>query len=199
MAQRDQFIRDLYAILFSFIVETANHKICSATAQDAVPAIEIIVFDQPGFQFRGPITTGSKMLMGLPLSFLHMDKARLTNFVSTLWTNLCSPTHYDAVGYNGHITGDGIFLLPIPTMDNMPCVELFRGASLSERAFRKPAGLLGVMAKACSSYKSDKAGDKRAEDMLQDFISKLKAYPSFVASPSQVNLFAINPGNSRTM
>jgi len=93
--------------------------------------------------------------------------------------------------------GDGIILPPVPTMDNTPCVELLRGAPLSEHASCKPGGLLGIMAKACTSYKSGKAGEKKAEDMLQDLISKFGAHPSFVASPSQAgtserNLFGIN-------
>ena len=202
MAQRDLFMRDLYAILFSFVVETANHKLCPPATQDTVPATQIVVLDQPGFQTRGPTTTGSMMLTGAtPLVSAYGQNGFdefCINFADELVQSyILRHTFDDAVGYNGHITGDGIILPPIPTMDNTPCVELLRGAPLSERASRKPGGLLGVMAKACTSYKSGKAGDKKAEDMLQDFISKFGVHPSFVTSPSQAgaserNLFGIN-------
>jgi len=195
--------RDLYAILFLFIMETANHKICPPASQDTIPtAMQIVVLDQPGFQMRGPTTTGSMMLTGTaPLisAYGHngFDKFCI-NFADELVESyILHHTFNNAVGYNGHITGDGIILPPVLTMDNTPCVELLCSALLSEHASRKLGGLLGVMAKACTSYKSGKAGEKKAEDMLQDLISKFRAHPLFVASPSQAgmserNLFGIN-------
>ena len=54
-AQRDQCVRDLYSILFAFIIETANH-------------IDLSLLDQPGFQTRGPSGTTSMSLSGtMPL------------------------------------------------------------------------------------------------------------------------------------
>ena len=55
--------RDLYAIPSSFIVETANHKIRSATAQDTIPTTQIIVVDQHGFQTRGPTELGQSYIL----------------------------------------------------------------------------------------------------------------------------------------
>jgi chitin synthase len=106
-------------------------------------------------------------------------------------------TFEDRVGYNSEMTADGITLPSIATMDNGACVELLRGAQLSERAQRKPGGMLGIMNKACSSYKSGKGGDHRNEDALQELISKFGVHASFVASPSQGGaadrkLFGIN-------
>jgi chitin synthase len=49
-------------------------------------------------------------------------------------------------------------------VDNSACVELLRGAQLSEKVSRKPGGILGVMNKASSSYK---AGDQKDDDMLK--------------------------------
>jgi len=169
--------RDLYAILFLFIVETANHKICPPTLQDTIPAAMQIVMLDPGFQTRGPTMMGSMMLTGtapLVSAYGHngFDEFCI-NFVDELVQSyILRHTFNDAVRYNGHITGDGIILPPVPTMDNTPCVELLRSAPLSKCASHKPGGLLGVMAKACTSYKSGKAGEKKAEDMLQDLISK---------------------------
>ena len=44
--QRDQFARDLYAILFAFVVETANHEV-SPNPQDPPPHSQIALLDQP--------------------------------------------------------------------------------------------------------------------------------------------------------
>src|SRR6266436_8344911 len=103
----------------------------------------------------------------------------------------------DAVGYNSHMIGDGVSLPTIQTLDNSACVELLRGAQLSEKVSRKPGGILGVMSKASSSYKSGKAGDKKDDDMLQDLVAKFGVHASFMASPNvggtaDRNLFGIN-------
>lgn len=82
-------------------------------------------------------------------------------------------------------------------MDNAACIELLRGAQLSERASRKPGGMIGVMSKAASNYKSGKSGDHRNEEMLQDLNAQFGVHGSFVSSPSvggaqDRHLFGIN-------
>ena len=77
-----------------------------------------------------------------------------------------------------------IILPSIPTMDNTPCVELLHGASLDEHVSHKPGGLLSVMTKAYSSYKSSKAGDKKSEYMLQEIVFKFDVHLFFIASHS---------------
>ncbi|KAI6101709.1 glycosyltransferase family 2 protein [Pisolithus croceorrhizus] len=187
MVQRDQFMRDLYAILFAYVVETANHRICPCRS---------------GFQTREPAATGSMMLTGnAPLVSAFgqngFDEFSI-NFTNELvHSYMLRHTFEDAVGYNGHITSDGVSLPPIVTVDNSACVELLRGAQISQWAAGKPDGLLGIMNKTCSAYKSGKTGDKKAEDMLQDFVATFGVHTSFIASPSQAgaserNLFGVN-------
>jgi len=53
--QRDQCVRDLYAILVAYVVETINYHL--APAKEDPPSPQIILFDQPGFQTRGPTGT----------------------------------------------------------------------------------------------------------------------------------------------
>ena len=200
-AQRDQFMRDLYAILFAYVVETANHKVSSVN-REALPAAQIVIFDQPGFQSRGPTATGSMSFTGAaPLISAYGQNGFnefCINFADEVMQSyMLRNTFDDRIGYNSHITGDGIPLPSISTMDNSACVDLLRGAQLSERSTKKPGGVLGVMSKSCSSFKSGKAGEKKDEDMLQDLISKCGSHASFVTSPSQVgaserNLFGIN-------
>ena len=74
-------------------------------------------------------------------------------------------------------------------MDNGACIELLRGAQLSERSQKKPGGLLGVIAKACSSYKSGKDHEQRNEELLKDLTFKFTVHASFITDR---NLFRIN-------
>ncbi|KAH7905136.1 glycosyltransferase family 2 protein [Hygrophoropsis aurantiaca] len=199
--QRDQFIRALYAILFAFVVETANHKVAPAS-RDAPPPTQIILFDQPGFQTRNPTGTGSMAFAGAAplvsaLGQNHFDEFCINFADEVVQSYVLRATFEDVVGYNGHMTGDGVSLPAIATMDNSACIEMLRGAPLSERATRKPGGMLGILSKACSSYKSGKAGDKKDDDLLQDLVAKYGVHGSFVASPSvagasERHLFGIN-------
>ncbi|KAI0268292.1 glycosyltransferase family 2 protein [Gloeopeniophorella convolvens] len=199
--QRDHFARDLYAILFAFVVETANHRV-APNAQEPPPYSQIVLLDQPGFQSRGPSSSGSVMFTGnAPLVHAYGQNGFdefCINFADELLHSYVARNIFeDAVGYNGHMVGDGVSLPAITTMDNSACVELIRGAQLNERAHKKPAGMLGVISKACSSYKSGKASDKKDEDLLQDLVSRFGVHASFVVSPSvsgasERNLFGIN-------
>ena len=199
--QRDSLMRDLYAILFAYVVETANHKIAPAN-RDILPITQMILFDSPGFQTRGPTGTGSMMFTGTAPLITAFGQNGFDEFCINFADELVQSyvlrnTFEDGVGYNSHMVGDGISLPTIATVDNSACIELLRGARLSERATRKPAGLLGILSKACSSYKSGKAGDKKADELHQDLVSKYGVHTSFVASPSQGGehdrrLFGIN-------
>ncbi|OCB87192.1 chitin synthase [Sanghuangporus baumii] len=200
--QRDQLLRDLYAILFAFVVETANHKL-APNAADPPPPTQIVLLDQAGFQTRSPSGTNSIALTShAPLIAAYGQNGFqefCINFADELLHSyVVRNTFEDAVGHNAHLTGDGVSLPAIETMDNSGCVELLRGAQLSERAHRKPGGILGVMNKACSAFKQGKGGDKRGEDMLQDLITKFGVHASFSTTPSlgggasEKNTFGIN-------
>ncbi|KAG0695993.1 glycosyltransferase family 2 protein [Suillus ampliporus] len=200
-AQRDQFMRDLYAILFAYVVETANHKVVPANREE-LPHAQIVIFDQPGFQSRGPTGTGSMSFTGnAPLISAYgqnsFDEFCINFADEVMQSYMLRSIFEDKLGYNSHATGDGVPLPSVSTMDNSACIELLRGAQLSERSTRRPGGMLGVISKSCSSFKSGKAGEKKDEDMLQDLISKCGPHASFVASPSQIgasekSLFGIN-------
>ncbi|KAI0307192.1 chitin synthase [Multifurca ochricompacta] len=199
--QRDHFARDLYAILFAFVVETANHRV-SSNPQEPLPHSQIVLLDQPGFQSRGPTSSGSVMFTaGAPLVHAYgqngFDEFCINFADELLHSYVVRTTFEDTLGYNAHMTGDGVVLPAVTTMDNSACVELLRGAQLNERAHKKPGGVLGVLSKACSSYKSGKSGDKKDEDLLQDLVSRFGVHASFVTSPGIAgttgrNLFGIN-------
>ena len=82
------------------------------------------------------------------------------------------------------MVNDGVTLPAIAAMNNGACIELIRGAQLSEEAQRKPGGLLGVLNKACSSFKSGKGGEQPDDDLLQELNSRFGVHNSYVASAS---------------
>jgi chitin synthase len=184
--QRDHCVRDLYAILFAFVVETANHRL-APSPKDPPPPTQIVLLDQPGFQTRGPSGTTSVALTGnAPLIAAYGQNGFeefCVNFNDELLHSYITRNSFENVGFNGQIASDGITLPNISTMDNGACVELLRGAQLSERSQRKPAGLLGVINKACSSYKSGKGNEHRDENLLQEMGSKFGVHASYAASP----------------
>ena len=72
-AQRDHFVRDLYAILFQFIVETSNYRL-EPSSKDP-PSTQIIPLDQAGYQARGPArTTSISLTRAMPLISAYGQK-----------------------------------------------------------------------------------------------------------------------------
>ena len=199
--QRNKFVRDLYAILFAYVVESINHRL-APSPEEPTSQNQITIFDQAGFQTRGPTGAASMAFSGgAPLisAYGHngFDEFCINFSDELLQSYVVRNVFEDSVGWNSELVGDGLALPAITTMDNAACVELLRGEQLNERAYRKPNGVIGVMNKAASSFKSGKSGENKDEDMLQDLISKSGTHVSFVASPSvsgpnDRNLFGIN-------
>jgi chitin synthase len=184
--QRDRFVRDLYAILFAFIVETANHKI-SPGPTSPPPHTQILILDESGFQARGQVGLGSMLLTNsTPLVSVYghsgFDEFCINFADEVLHSYAIRSIFEDDAGYNRHIIADGIPLPAISTMDNSGCIELLRGTQWTDKAHRKPSGILGVLSKACSAFKSGKGGDRRDEELLQDLVAKFGVHASFVAS-----------------
>lgn len=199
--QRDRFTRDLYAILFSYVVESANHRL-APSAEDAPPHTQVLLLDQAGYQTRGTSGTNSMAFSGAaPLLSAYgqntFDEFCVNFSDELLHSYVVRNIFEDSIGRNGELTGDGVPLPAIATMDNSACVELLRGAQLSERAHRKTNGVIGVMNKASTAFKSGKGGDNKDEDMLQDLVAKFGVHASFVSTPSvsgsaDRKLFGIN-------
>ncbi|KAI0033324.1 glycosyltransferase family 2 protein [Vararia minispora EC-137] len=195
-AQRDQFMRDMYAMLFAFVVETANYRIASGP-EDPLPYSQIVLLDQAGFQSKGPASSGSMMFSGnMPLVHAYgqngFDEFCINFADEIMHSYFVRATFEDGVGFNSLVTGDGVSLPAITTMDNSGTIELLRGAQLSERAHKKSGGMLEIFRKACTAQKSGKAGDKKDEDLLQDLVARFGVHASFVTSPR------VNGGEGRT-
>ena len=199
--QRNKFVRDLYAILFAYVVESINHRL-APLPEEPTPQNQIAVFDQAGFQTRGSTGPASMAFSGgAPLisAYGHNGFEEFCiNFSDELLQSYVVRNIFeDSVGRNSELVGDGLALPAIAIMDNAACVELLRGGQLGERAHRKPGGIIGVANKATSSLKSGKGSENNDEDMLQDLISKFGTHVSFIASPgvsgfNDRNLFGVN-------
>ncbi|GJJ06868.1 hypothetical protein Clacol_001064 [Clathrus columnatus] len=195
--QRDAFVRDLYAMLFAYVVETCNHRI---SQQETTQTTQICIVDHPGYQTRAPQGTNS-MLITSPLISANGQNGFpefMFNFQDELLHSYTLRNIFeDTVGYNSQMVSDGLSLPSITTMDNSACVMLLRGAQLGPVPQRKPAGLLGILSKAASSYKSGKTKESLDEETLKDIVSKYRTDSSFIVNPTPVvanegKLFGIN-------
>ena len=88
-----------------FVVETSNHRL--APAKEDPPSTQIILFDQPGYQTRGPAGTSSDMV---------------------LQSYVLRHTFKNSIGYNERMVQYAVSLPSISTMGNGACTELLRGA-----------------------------------------------------------------------
>ncbi|KAG1739324.1 glycosyltransferase family 2 protein [Suillus lakei] len=184
-AQRDQLVRDLYAILFAFVVETANFKLAPASLNPTCSATRIVLLDQAGYQTRAP----SRSSGPTPLISAHQDgfDEFCINFTDEIvQSHILRSIFDDSTGFNSRMIADGNSLPAIIAMDNSACAELLRGPHTSEKTSRKPGGLLGVIDKAVMSFKSGRAGDQRDDDLLRDLGAK------FTPTTDERRSFGIN-------
>ncbi|KIO21052.1 hypothetical protein M407DRAFT_29316 [Tulasnella calospora MUT 4182] len=196
--QVNQLASDLYAILFAFVVDMANTKVDVSTQKGSV-ASQIVLLDNPGFQSRG---TNNSIGSLAPQPLVAAQGQNIFNEFLVNFTNEMVHSYVirnvfeDGIGYNSQITGDGITLPAVETMDNSACVEILRGAQLADRSQRKPGGILGIMGKAASASRQGKStSDRKDEDMLAEITATCAGHSSFVANPPQSTsrtLFAIN-------
>ena len=93
--QRDQCVKDLYAILVAFVVETLNHHL--APTKEDPHSTQIILFDQPGFQTRGPAGTSSMSSQATNPSSQPMVKTNSMNFASILLPRCFNLKSFDIV------------------------------------------------------------------------------------------------------
>jgi chitin synthase len=185
-AQRDQVTRDLYAILFAFVVEHANARVAPG-AQDPPPLAQVALLDLPGFQARASPAQGAPLV-----SFAGAGRP------DELYANIADElvqahTLAHALGRAGPdalAAADGVERPAVTTMDNTACLEMLRGASLGEKTARKPSGLLGSLNKASAAFKSGKAGDNRDAELVQELAAQFGSHASFATASS--GQFGIN-------
>ncbi|KAI8987381.1 chitin synthase [Mycotypha africana] len=169
--QRDALARALYHVLFLWIVETINTKICY---NDAEPANFIGILDQFGFQnFKSN---------GFEEFCANYANERVHQFIINQRFN-------DSVGLNAIMARDGVPLPKITTMDNATCLELIVGKEQDhthEKNVHKSAalglgGIVGVMDRDCAKYQTG-ATDATNANFLATVQRSYGSHPSFSKS-----------------
>ncbi|CEI86116.1 Putative Chitin synthase [Rhizopus microsporus] len=169
--QRDSLARALYHVLFLWIVEALNTKLCYSSE----PANFIGILDQFGFQnFKSN---------GFEEFCANFANERVHQFIIDQRFN-------NQVGINALMTRDGVPLPSIITMDNSACLELLVGKeqdhNIGSREKTKSAalglgGIVGAMDRDCAKYQTG-ATDATNANFLANVQRLHSAHPSFSKS-----------------
>ncbi|KAJ6485567.1 glycosyltransferase family 2 protein [Mycena sanguinolenta] len=178
-AQRTGLSRDLYAILVSFLLESANRRL-EPPANVATNVVALL--DTPGFTAPSLTATG-------PAGF----DIFASNFADELVQGWVSAA---------------LFRDADDVVANEGCVELLRGLPLSEPAFL-PAkksdsgadtkGILPVLGRASLALKTGKGNDRtsadRDDELLAELVGRFGSHPSFDATPLPPGSGGVGTGN----
>ena len=198
--QRDRTCADLYAMLFAFVVESANRKTVPTTAEgqvDGAGTNQVVFLDQPGYQTRAAMSGGSVSSVAGgqgPLIAGALGQNGFDEFVANYQDELVHSfvlrqAFEDGVGRNGRIAADGVALPAVNIMENSGCVELLRGGIVDGREVlsRKPGGLIGMVGKAARDLRHGKVipGPGLDDELTCELGKAFAASPSFVQNPQQ--------------
>ncbi|GAA5897015.1 hypothetical protein JCM6882_007333 [Rhodosporidiobolus microsporus] len=202
--QRDNLMAALYAILFAFVVETANHKLFPG--DEAIAALQsaggssILQFTQPGFADSNPSSSssanqrlsrhastrtrpGSQHLVRALNSFDTFTSNYLAE-LSRAWT---VDRAFDGdASLPSRLQDDGVRVADlVPPQDGPSRLELLRGGRVGGKADLKPGGLVGGLAKTVSSLRrgGTTTADEADDTLLRGMRDHFAAHPAFVAHP----------------
>ncbi|KAI9491145.1 chitin synthase [Zychaea mexicana] len=172
--QRDQLAQALYHVLFLWIVESINTKICYS---DREPANFVGILDQFGFQnFKDN---------GYEEFSANFANERVHQF-------LINQRFNDDEGVNQLMLRDGVPLPHVMTMDNSGCLDLLIGNS-DPKSLAKPSslgGMVGLIDRDCAKYQSG-ATDATDANLLANLQRQYGSHSSF-AKTTQTYSFGIN-------
>lgn len=178
MAQRDSMAQALYHVLFLWIVESINTKICYGDE----PANFIGILDQFGFQ--------NFKTNGFEEFGVNFANERVHQF-------LINQRFNDDEGLNALMMRDSVPLPRVITMDNSGCLDLLVGKEkeLREKNISKSAalglgGVIGLMDRDCARYQSG-ATDATDANFLANLQRQFNSHSSF-AKTTQTYSFGIN-------
>lgn len=202
--QTDTLMKDLYAILFAFVVETANRKLAPPAFEDEVEAVErdtrIVLFDLPGYQNKqvSP-TSDARNTYAQPLvnttGTNNVDEFAV-NFANEMLHSYMTRRVFDdsADPDTSRCVQDGVRIPSVMTMDNTACMELLRGGPLELRAralAAHPAGLLDLLSRASEySQRTDHHTDQvspQDQMLVDEMMRQFGAHSSFVANPANAS------------
>lgn len=181
--QRDSLCRDLYATLFAYVIESANHKVAS-TKEEALLSTQIVQLDTAGFQDQASSSIGSPLPSMTRLNG-HYDFA--SNFVAEIVHNwLLKLAFDDSSRACQELQQDGVNLPEVIVLDNSSCVELLRGdARVGEGSGndRKPSGILGSIDKTLHRVRNAKIAEDDEEALLTE-LNTHNNHSSYTLLPS---------------
>jgi len=189
-AQRDSLMRDLYGILFTFVVEMANKRL--APSSDSPPELQIIQLDLPGYQSltltpEQGSRPASMMNMGPLVNALGQngfDEFSVNFMNEVVHSYLLRRAFEDDLGANAPAIADGVRLPGVVTMDNSACVELLRGGLIgSSRLARSPGGVVRLLAEASDSLKGEEREEEKAELLVEQLTSSFGRHASYIVNP----------------
>ncbi len=209
--QRDSLIKNLYAILFAFIVETANRKLSPPEEEGVDPeehpnSTVIAQLDLPGFQSRNFGTTDD-LRVSQPLITTQGDNGVeefAINFANEVVQSYISRRAFgddadDTSGWNAELRQDGVELPSVVTMDNAACVELLRGGVImrgSRHLGGKPGGVCGLLEAASGKAEANEEADailRHDEEMVDDLFRYFGRHTSlFRPQQARKTMFGVN-------
>ncbi|KAI8992205.1 chitin synthase [Pilobolus umbonatus] len=169
--QRDALARALYHVLFLWIVESLNTKICY---NDGEPANFVGILDQFGFQ--------NFKTNGFEEFYSNFANERLHQFI-------LNQRFGESDGLNSVMLRDGIQLPKVNPLDNSGCLELLVGKEQDIRE-RTPVnrsaalglgGIVGSMDRDCAKYQTG-ATDATNANFLANVQRVYGSHPSFAKS-----------------
>ncbi|RKP26540.1 chitin synthase-domain-containing protein [Syncephalis pseudoplumigaleata] len=161
--QRDDLARSLYGLLFSWLVEQINGKLCTESQAYFIGVLDLI-----GYQPDRTTRNGSGL--GFENFLANFACERLHNFM----------LHEMFIAGSDEMGGDGVRVPRVEYVDNAPCLDLF---------MKPRRGLFGLMDKEAS--RSANIRPATDEQFLQAFNKQHSAHDNYLAVPNRHNAFAI--------
>lgn len=189
--QRDSLMRDLYAILFAFVVEMANKKL--APGAEMPPGLQITQIDLPGHQSRTQETEVDPRRSTLLQQATLINASGNNGFdefaynfnAELLHSYLLRRAFDDKMNWNLDVSEDGIRLPPVMPHDNSACVELLRGGLLgSARLAKQPMGIIGAIAGVGDQIKGEDREEVKAKTVVGTLTTMFTGQPAFNPNPS---------------
>ncbi|KAJ7230442.1 chitin synthase [Mycena pura] len=170
--QRTALSRDLYAILVSFLLESANRRLEPPSSGTSVVAL----LDTPGFS--SPATA-----LG-PASF----DVFASNFTDELVQGWVSRALF--VDAEDVVTNE-------PCVEMFRGVPIMEPTTLPSKKTEKEArGVLAVLGRASMAYKSGKGSDRdRDEELLAELVGRFSTHSSFETLPLPPSAGGVGTGN----